>query len=74
MKALNLVVSTDTAPCLIAAGTGCETLRLSMSMFGLHPERDLFFANMLPLIRTDETVDIQVAAKRAALLIQGRLA
>ena len=74
MKALDLVVSTDTAPCLIAAGTGCETLRLSMSMFGLHPERDLFFANMLPLIRTDETVDIQVAAKRAALLIQGRLA
>lgn len=73
MAALDLVVSTDTAPCLLAAAVGCETIRLSMAMFGLHPERDLFFANMLPLTRTDETVDVETAAKRAARLIRARL-
>lgn len=72
MSALDVVVSTATSVCVLAAAVGCETIRLAPSFYSISDGRDFFFANITPTIRRAEVMDVRVAIERAAGLLQDR--
>lgn len=72
MSALDLVVSADTSPCLIAAAIGLPTIRLSCGVFRVFDDRDLWFANIRPMIKQAETTNVAVAVSRAVDFIEAR--
>ena len=74
MAALDLVVSTDTSACMLAAAAGCHTLRLGSGIYSALDEGDLFFSNMEPMIGREEPRDAEVAITRATHRIREWLA
>lgn len=72
MAALDVVVSTATSVCVLAAAVGCETIRLAPSFYNILDDRDLFFANVTPTIHKDERMEVSVAIGRAAALLAAR--
>lgn len=71
MAALDVVVSTATSVCVLAAAIGRPTLRLAPSFYSISDDRDFFFPTMIPTARRTETLDLTVAIARAAeMLVQ----
>ncbi|MFX4221453.1 MAG: hypothetical protein ACMVO3_10980 [Thalassobaculum sp.] len=72
ISAMDLVISTATSVCVLAAAVGCPTIRLAPSFYSILDDRDLFFASLTPTLRRDEPMDISVAVARAVGLLQDR--
>lgn len=70
ISALDLVVSTATSVCVLAAAVGCSTIRLAPSFYSILDDHDLFFADLTPTMRRNEPMDVAVAIARAVVLLQ----
>ncbi len=73
MRALDVVISPEISVCILAAAVGCPTLRLGSSVYRVLDDRDLFFANMQPMIGQYEPINVPLAAARAAARLRERL-
>jgi ADP-heptose:LPS heptosyltransferase len=72
ISAMDLVISTATSVCVLAAAVGCPTIRLAPAFYSILDDRDLFFESLTPTLRRDEPMDISVAMARAVGLLQDR--
>jgi len=65
ISALDVVVSTATSVCVLAAALGRPTIRLAPSFYSILDDRDFFFPTLVPTIRRHETIDLSLAIGRA---------
>lgn len=68
LSALDCVVGVGTAPTVLAAAVGTETIQLNWSRFHLADDHDVVFGNSHPTMRRGETFDIRLALARAGAL------
>ncbi|MEQ8813751.1 MAG: hypothetical protein RLO51_05495 [Thalassobaculum sp.] len=74
MSALDLVISTDTSACMLAAAVGAPTIRLGSSIYRILDDRDMFFANLRPMIGRQEATNLPLAIQRAAAMLRETVA
>ena len=72
MSVLDLVISTDTSACMLAAAIGAPTVRLGSSIYRILDDRDMFFANLRPMIGRHEATNLPLAIQRAAAMLRDR--
>lgn len=71
MSALDAIVSADTSAGILAAAA--PTIRLGSSVHRILDDRDMFFANLMPMIRRREATLLPLAIERAAAELRRRV-
>ncbi len=72
MASLDVVVAARTATCAFAGAIGVPTIRVAPSYYRITDDRDLFFANVTPVLHRLAEFDAKAAAEAAARLLSER--
>lgn len=72
MASLDVVVAARTATCAFAGAIGVPTIRVAPSYYRITDDRDLFFANVTPVLDRLAAFDARAAAEAAARLLSER--
>lgn len=74
MASLDVVVAARTASCAFAGAIGATTIRVAQSFYRITNDRDLFFANVIPVLDRFAPFDAKAGAMAAARLLRDRVA